>query len=86
VLVRVQFDDPAPPVTLVGLHITMSPVVGLTVVERLTVPVNPFLLVMVIFAVPVFPAAVKVRLALLIVNVGPAPLMKKIEPIRVGEA
>lgn len=35
-------DDPDPPERLVGLQVTVSPVDGLTVAERLTVPVNPF--------------------------------------------
>jgi hypothetical protein len=40
--VTVHVDDPEPPVMMVGLQLTVSPVDGLIDVERLTVPENPF--------------------------------------------
>jgi hypothetical protein len=47
VLVTVHDEDPEPPVMLVGLQVTVSPVAGLTDVVRLTLPANPFWLVIV---------------------------------------
>ena len=60
---------------LVGVQVTASPVEGDVEVVRLTVPVNPFLAVIVIVKVPVLPAALKERLAELIVNGEVDPLM-----------
>jgi hypothetical protein len=55
-LLTVQVEDPAPPDMLVGLQTTLSPVVGLTEVDRDTVPVKPFWLVTVVVKLPVVPA------------------------------
>jgi hypothetical protein len=55
-LLRVQVDDPEPPDMLLGLQLMVSPVVGLVEVERDTVPVKPFWLVMVVVKLPVVPA------------------------------
>jgi hypothetical protein len=41
---------------LVGLQLTLSPVVGFTEVDRDTVPVKPFWLVTVVVKLPVVPA------------------------------
>jgi len=60
---------------LVGVQLTASPVEGDVEVVRLTVAVNPFLAVIVIVKVPVLPAALKERLAELIVNGEVDPLM-----------
>ncbi len=53
---RVHVDDPEPPDMLLGLQLTVSPVVGLAEVDRETVPVKPFWLVMVVVKLPVVPA------------------------------
>jgi hypothetical protein len=55
-LLRVQVDDPEPPDMLLGLQLMVSPVVGLAEVDRDTVPVKPFWLVMVVVKLPVVPA------------------------------
>jgi hypothetical protein len=41
-LLRVHLDDPEPPDMLVGLQLALSPVVGLTEGEIVTVFVKPF--------------------------------------------
>jgi len=51
--VTVHVDVPEPPLMMVGLQFTVSPVEGLNDVERLTVPVKPFWLVTVTVNVPV---------------------------------
>lgn len=49
-------EDPNPPDMLAGLQLTPSPVAGLIEVERVTVPVKPFLPVMVVVKLAVDPA------------------------------
>lgn len=51
--VTVHVDDPEPPLIMVGLQFTVSPVDGLIDVERLTVPAKLFWLVIVTVNVPV---------------------------------
>jgi len=52
---RVQVDDPEPPDMLVGLQLTLSPVVGLTDVEIVTLFVKPFWPLIVVVNEPVAP-------------------------------
>jgi hypothetical protein len=52
---REQLEDPDPPDMLVGLQLTLSPAFELTEVESVTVPVKPFLPVMVVVKLPVDP-------------------------------
>jgi len=51
--VTVHVEDPEPPLMVVGLQITVSPVDGLNDDARLTVPVKPFWLAIVTVKVPV---------------------------------
>ncbi len=68
-------DDPDPPSMLVGVQVTASPVEGDVEIVRLTVPVNPFLGVIVIVKMPVLPAGLNETLAEVIVNGEVDPLM-----------
>ena len=72
--VAVQVDDPEPPVMLDGLQFTVSPAEGLIAVERLTVPLKPFWLVIVTVNVPVEPPD-RGRATKLYVNGADEPLM-----------
>ena len=68
-------DDPDPPIMLVGLQLTDSPVADEMEVVRFTVDVNPFLPVTVVVKLPVLPAGLNERLAEVIVNGEADPLM-----------
>ena len=71
----VQVEVPDPPVIDVGLQVTVSPVEGLTVVVRLTVPVKLLIGVMIVWNWPVEPLAVNVRVASFSVKGELLPLM-----------
>jgi len=74
-LLRLQAEDPEPPVMVVTVQLTASPVDGVVVVESVTVPVKPFWLVTVAVNVPVSVVDVKVSAAKLIVNGEVEPLV-----------
>ena len=69
-----QLDVPEPPGRLVGVQLTVNPVEGDVVVERLTVPVKPFCPVTVTANMPVEPVEVNERLIELMVK-GEDPLL-----------
>lgn len=69
-----QLDVPEPPGRLVGVQLTVNPVEGDVVVERLTVPVKPFCPVTVTVNMPVEPLVVNERLIELMVK-GEDPLL-----------
>lgn len=73
--VRLQREDPEPPVIDVTLQLTVSPVDGVVVVVRVTVPVKPFRLVTVVVNVPVRLFEAKVSAAKLRLKGEPEPLM-----------
>ncbi len=70
----VQLDVPEPPGRLVGVQLTVNPVEGDVVVERLTVPVKPFCPVTVAVNMPVEPVEVNERLTEFMVK-GEDPLL-----------
>jgi hypothetical protein len=75
VLFRLHRVDPEPPKIVVMAQLTVSPVDGMIGVERFTVPVKPFWLVMVTVKLPVRLVDANVSAAKRIVNGAVEPLM-----------
>lgn len=75
VLFRLHWEDPEPPVIVVTVQLTVSPLEGVVLVESITVPVKPFCPVVVTVKLPVRLVDANVRAAKLTVKGADDPLM-----------